>query len=386
MSFTVHPVLSTTIDRQGTQKVYVRVIYDRKKVDFPTDVRITPDQMENQKIVKHKQKTLYNNVIAQTKHRIEGALIKLEGRNVSKEELKKVVYGEVHGAAESSAPSFTDFIYDQCDKHEGRWAAGSIRLGKGIAKKIEIYQKDVKLDQITADWLRAFEKHLRDRGISHNTASVTMKWVKGFLKKAAEAEIVDDKNFRRYMVPVERRKTPTYLDETEVANFYKAVQSFQMGAHKVAGYYFLLACTTGFRISDAKKFDYNEMVQGDVITLRAKKNKSIVSIPLHPMLREIVEWVRVNPFSISEGIGNEYLKEICKICGINKSVSFHVGRHTFAMMLMDRRFSLDTVAELLGDSMQVARVYARISNTRIRDEFKEKFENAFNYEAAGITP
>ncbi len=54
--------------------------------------------------------------------------------------------------------------------------------------------------------------------------------------------------------------------------------------------------------------------------------------------------------TFAEQVTNRYLKEIASIAGINKSVSFHVSRHTFAIRFLERRGKTEVLKEILGHS------------------------------------
>lgn len=141
---------------------------------------------------------------------------------------------------------------------------------------------------------------------------------------------------------------------------------------KLCGYYFLLSCFAGYRISDCLGFKYADRVQAGQIVLRAGKNKKIVSIPIHTRLGEVLAYVKDHPMQISEQHVRKYVKELVKMAGIKKHVKFHTGRHSFAMLLMKSGFSLDEVAHLLGDTLAVARVYGKIHNPTLNAKVLER--------------
>jgi len=108
-----------------------------------------------------------------------------------------------------------------------------------------------------------------------------------------------------------------------------------------------------------------------MVILQAKKNKKIVSIPIHTRLKNVLEFVKDNPFSLSEEKTREFAKEISKLAGIKKHVKFHTSRHSFAMLLMKKGFSIDETSHLLGDTVAVARIYARIHNESLNKKVLE---------------
>lgn len=186
--------------------------------------------------------------------------------------------------------------------------------------------------------------------------------VRAIINKAAIDGLINEDQFRYYKVPKYRETLPVYLEESEIEQLFKLCRSLGESNLKTCGYYFLLSCFAGYRLSDAINFNYQERVHGKEIVLRAAKNNKIVSIPIHTRLKEVLKFIKDNPVTISEQHVRKYVKEACGLAGIKKEVKFHTARHSFAMLLMKSGFNTDEVAHLLGDSPAVARVYAKIHN------------------------
>ena len=77
---------------------------------------------------------------------------------------------------------------------------------------------------------------------------------------------------------------------------------------------------------------------------------------------------------------NEYLKEIAKACGINKYVSFHMARHTFATTVtLTNGVPIETVSKMLGHTkMSTTQVYVHILEKKISDDMsllRQKFRS-----------
>ena len=64
---------------------------------------------------------------------------------------------------------------------------------------------------------------------------------------------------------------------------------------------------------------------------------------------------------------NSYLKEIADLCGITKTITFHLARHTFATtMTLAKGVPIETVSKMLGHTnITTTQIYARITNDKI---------------------
>ena len=67
---------------------------------------------------------------------------------------------------------------------------------------------------------------------------------------------------------------------------------------------------------------------------------------------------------------NLYLKEIAELCGIQKNVTSHLARHTFATTVTyDNGVSIESISKMLGHTkISTTQIYARIVDKIISDE------------------
>ncbi len=77
---------------------------------------------------------------------------------------------------------------------------------------------------------------------------------------------------------------------------------------------------------------------------------------------KILTMQNTNIFSMrSETHLSKVLKQWCKDAGIDKRVSFHTARHTFATLALTQGVDLYTVSKLLGHkTIQATQIYAKI--------------------------
>ena len=112
-------------------------------------------------------------------------------------------------------------------------------------------------------------------------------------------------------------------------------------------------------------------IKGDTIEFRKKKTKNYEYLHLSAMARQILT-DRPNPkilnmqnttvFNVPcQSQLGKVLKQWCKDAGIDKRVSFHTARHTFATLALTQGVELYTVSKLLGHkTIQATQIYAKI--------------------------
>ena len=67
---------------------------------------------------------------------------------------------------------------------------------------------------------------------------------------------------------------------------------------------------------------------------------------------------------------NAYLKEIADLCGIEKPLTFHIARHTFATTVtLTNGVPIETVSKLLGHtSIKTTQIYAKVIEQKVSDD------------------
>lgn len=126
-----------------------------------------------------------------------------------------------------------------------------------------------------------------------------------------------------------------------------------------------------------------------IYTFRQKTDSSS-NIPLLPTALAIIEKYKQHPVCVvkkrlltilSNQKMNAYLKEITAICNINKELTFHITRHTFATTVtLSNGVPIETVSKMLGhSSLKQTQHYAKILDRKVSDDMKtlrEKFKQS----------
>lgn len=369
MGYTLNLYLQPKIDRSGYQRLAIRVTYNRMHAYVSTDFKLQPHQLQGREVINHPHKNKMNAMLNKSIVEIEDNLLDLmQQANITKEMLQKAVQGE-----NTSKATLTDFIEQYSAEMQGKKSASTLGVYNDIRHELEAYDPYLYFSKISVSWLNNFEQYLRTVKLLHaNTVNKKMKNIKSFLKQARIRGFIKEDRYITYQVPVYEQGIPEYLTEEEIDTFKQICDAIKQPMMQMSGYYFVLSCYAGYRISDFKKFSYDKMVTNGRILLKTKKNKRVVSIPVHRRLGEVLTYCRKNSFNISEQNMRGYVKDIAKMAGVHRKIKVHTARHSFAMLLMDNGFDLEEVAELLGVTIKTATIYARISNKRLEKKILDK--------------
>jgi site-specific recombinase XerD len=153
---------------------------------------------------------------------------------------------------------------------------------------------------------------------------------------------------------------------------------------------FIFACYTGLGYTELKKLNNMHIRQGndggEWIIIDRSKTDIRCRVPLLAQAKAILRKYEIFPVNRNRGEllpvnsnqkMNEYLKELAGICGINKNLSMHVARHTFATTVtLTNGVPIETVSKMLGHtSLKTTQIYARILDSKISkdmDQLKSK--------------
>lgn len=148
---------------------------------------------------------------------------------------------------------------------------------------------------------------------------------------------------------------------------------------------FVFCCYTGLAYVDVTKLNSDEIGIGDDgkqwIFTRRQKTDTPSRIPLLKEALEILEMYKDHPLCRFKKIllpvytnqrMNSYLKEIADVCGIKKTLTFHMARHTFATTVtLTNGVPLETVSKMLGHrSIVTTQHYAKILDVKIAEDMQ----------------
>lgn len=325
--------LMITVDRKAS---YIRTSYKVHKNQFDKERRI---------VVQHPNAQMYNVAISRQVADLEKEFVTyaIQGVKLS----KKIIKGEGE-----QARSFYSYAKEvRYDKRE-------------ITRLKNFTGDDLLLSNITVEWLRKYEDHERRRAMSQNTLNTTFKYISRIIRQAKKEKLISENPFDEFAIPKYKQTNRVYLTEEEIKLILNKLDELPADLYTIACY-FLLGCYTGLRHSDWRRFNYEEMIEGGFIKLRAKKNNSHVVVPIGKTLSKILHRIKGIPAAPTNQECNRELKAIATICGIKRKVTTHVGRHTAGYMFATHGLPEATAAALLGISAQTVKVYYHLSGKTI---------------------
>jgi site-specific recombinase XerD len=144
---------------------------------------------------------------------------------------------------------------------------------------------------------------------------------------------------------------------------------------------FVFQCYTGLAYCDTFKLTHANIIKDDngVLWIKAKRIKTDtpINVPVLPIAAELISKYATEDTGkllpvLSNQKMNAYLKEIADLCNIEKRLSCHLARHTFATTVtLANGISLESVSKMLGHTNLVTtKIYARMLDSRVLSEMQ----------------
>ena len=245
-------------------------------------------------------------------------------------------------------------------------------------KKDDMAIKDLNFEFITEFnfWLRSA------RGCNHNSAIKYMSNLKKVVLICVNNKWLKKDPFQGFkLTKKEVVKNP--LSRDELKRLTEKV--FEVERISQVRDIFLFCCYTGLAYVDVKQLKTTDIVVGMdsepwIDTIR-QKTDAPTRIPLLDTALEIIEKYKDHPQCCAAGVVlpvlsnqkmNAYLKEIANLCGISKTLTFHIARHTFATTVtLSNKVPIETVSKMLGHrSLKQTMIYAKILDVKISEDMK----------------
>ena len=276
---------------------------------------------------------------------------------------------------------FFDYYRAMCEKRLGTESRGNWGNWYSCLHHLKKYEKreNITFADITPEWVQGFKdyleneavawghdfrKRIKDKPLARNSKLSYFNKLRACLNQAIEEGIILTNPMRGIDGFKPEEGTRMYLTLDEVRKL--AVTECEYPQIKAA---FLFSCLTGLRRSDVLRLTWGDIhKQGEFtrIIFRQKKTSGQEYLDISPQAVELMgerglpdEHVFTDIHSPS--CTNNTLKLWVAKAGINKTITFHCARHTFATLMLDIGTDIYTVSKLLGHrDLSTTQIYAKV--------------------------
>ena len=375
---------------KGEQQIYLRLTVDGNRKESSLNRSISSSRWD-----KHKQ---CGKERTEDIHRLNKTLD--SAKNDIYDKQREMDYNDEDITAETLMNKFLgkgnrkryliELIKEEIHKRKNLIGAGTYKKYKAFLNHIEKFLKfqykvtDISIKKVGYQFVSDFDYYLRtEKNIGNNTTVRYVKTLELFFNKAKNRGWVNTDPFVNYKCSLEKVER-TILTEVELNAIIN--KKFTIDRLKRIRDIFVFACFSGLSFGDLEKFNDNHIVIGmdgkKWIKIKRSKTGNSCSIPLLPQAEEILKKYKSDPQCLNRAVAlpvisneryNSYLKEIAVLCGIDKNLTTHVARHTFATTVTsDKSVSIEVISKMLGHTqLKTTQIYAKTTDIRIASEMAD---------------
>lgn len=255
------------------------------------------------------------------------------------EEITKIIYPGNNLPLQEEKPEsllkwvkiFVEQAPNRKDKVTGRLLVNNnIQQYKATQKHLNDFakhkkKKDFLFKDLDQKFYDAFVEYLQGLGFTANSVGKHIRILKLMLNEATKLGFNTSTDYTAFYVFNEEVDT-IYITEEELSILKEADLTSTPYLDRVRDWFLLLAWT-GCRFSDLEKIGKTDIKDG-FITFRQQKTNTKVTIPLHPVVSEILQKYEYQlPAPITNQRFNEYIKEVAEKAEIkdNEAVTKTIG-------------------------------------------------------------
>lgn len=389
-------------NNQGLTPIFQRITINGKRLDNSTGKYIDPNKWNSDTSRMRgnsEEARLLNAHLDNLKVKIFTAEKKLIASelDITIENLKNALHHKLN-RKRMLVPIFQDHNNKIKELIGKEYAPGTLeRYTTSLKHTIEFMQwkynmADIDITKIDHAFITDYEFWLRSiRNCSNNTA---VKYIKNFnkiIKLCLANDWLDKNPFANYKAKVKEVER-VYLTEDEIQTIIN--KDFNTERLALVRDIFLFSCFTGLAYIDVKNLTQSHISYGidgeKWISTHRQKTESASKIPILPVTQTIIDKYENHPQSsnedkllpiLSNQKMNAYLKEIAAICNINKELTFHIARHTFATTVtLTNGVPIESVGKMLGHkNLRTTQHYAKVLDSKVSEDMKilkDKFSHS----------
>jgi site-specific recombinase XerD len=382
--------------------VYARVTVNGKRAEISLKQKIDPRLWDENK---GRAKGRREEVIKLNAHLERVRTLIAEGYNDLIQQRKIVTADSVKlqfTGEEEEIVTLKKLVAYHNEEFKGKLAPGTMKNYHTTQRYIDKFLKekckrnDIALMELNYKFLMDFESYLRNytpkdhrKPLKNNGIMKHIERLRKMITLALTLEWLPKDpfiSFKRHYTKVERE----YLTREELDKITK--KKFAIPRLEQVRDMFIFSCYTGLSYIDLYSLKPDNVVKGIngglwIFTSREKTDTG-VRVPLLPKALELIDKYKDNIVALNRGTvfpllsnqkTNSYLKEIADLCGINKPLTFHIARHTFATTVtLTNGVPIESVSKMLGHTkISTTQIYAKVVEHKLCEDMERLKERLY---------
>ncbi|WP_444626259.1 site-specific integrase [Flavobacterium columnare] len=382
---------STKMNNSGKLPIYVRVTINGERFEFSSKKYIEKTKWSSEQS-RMKGSSEESRSINGYLDMIRSKVLDTELKLLHKEEFINIENFQNHLLGKNEKrkmliPIFEDHNNKMKELIGQKYALGTLKRFIVTINHIKAFLElkynltDISIDKIDHCFITEFEFYLRsNKKCSNNTSVKNVRNFRKIIKICLNNDWLEKDPFARYDGKV-IETDKEFLTEEEIQRIYN--KSFLNTRLNIVKDIFIFCCFTGLAYIDVQQLKHSHIgigIDGNKWIFKSRQKTDTKSkIPLLPIAEEIINKYSNHPKCLNEQKVlpvlsnqkmNSYLKEIGDVCGIQKEITFHMARHSFATSItLTNGVPIESVSKMLGHkSIRTTQHYAKIVDKKVSDD------------------
>lgn len=374
-------------NKMGLSPIEASISYNGERIYFSTGKFVRPSEWNIQKQMvrgTNKEAMLVNDYLIELRNKVYQKEVELMKRGylITAHLLKDALFDKIESLKEITLLQLIRSYNTEKQKLIGKRIATATYycfehtyklLSEFIKQKCK--REDFLLNEVNISFIQSFHTFLQtERNMSQNTCTKHLKYLKSIMNTAVANGYIQYNMIANYKIersPVEI----DFLNEEElrkIINFETTIPRLEKARD-----FFLFGCFTGLAYIDIKTLEpshFEKDEEGRIWIKKKRVKTGVLSrIPLLPMAKMILEKYKggdkLLPIQAPSDI-NRYIKDIAILCHIDKHITFHTSRHTFASTVtLANNISIEVVSKMLGHTnTRMTSHYAKLIDKYIGEQ------------------
>lgn len=378
-------------NKKNQSPLYCRITLNGVRKQFSTGIQIESEYWDNKKqqiINLHESAKLYNTQLNNIKSKVNKifTILSLQERNFSVDDILNIYSGKEIKKKESLLSYYKQFLSKLKKLIGSEIKENTFNKFVYVSNHLETFLKwkykntNFLLEELNLQFLDDFDYYLKtEKKQSQITINKTIQRLRTPLKQAISEGYLERDPFILHKTKTVR-KSIIFLNTKELKTF--ETTHYSQKRLSFIQDLFIFCCYTGLAFNEMSSLEKKHIQKGfdgiNWIQMKREKTQRQISVPLLPKAQEIIDKYDSEDKYLFPKISNQkfnsYLKEIAEITGIEKRLTHHIARKTFAStVLLYNDVPMEIVSELLGHSnMKITQEsYGKVVQKKVSEEMKK---------------
>lgn len=398
------------ISKVGKSPIMGRITIGRTMVQFSCKCSCTPalwDSRKNRLLGKSAEAVEVNRSLDQLQlsiYKVYDNLCSNTSEDVTAHRVRELVFG-LNSYSQGILYHYNAYIaqfrervgIDRSERRLKCLKVGCKHLSRFIQYRYRV--EDYPAQRVDQTFLQEYEQYFTvELSFKVNTTAGYLSMFASVLKELHKQKVIDTYPFLNYSIRWDVG-TPRYITKAELQKIadldYTQLQEYEIVSRDM----FLFSCYTGLSYTDVYHLTREHIIEeSDITWIRKPRQKTdkVCHIPLFPEALEIINLysgIHTKAFKHEPPKGyllpipgadtvNIHLKKIARLCGIEKRLTFHMARHTFAsQMTLSEGVSIESVSKMLGHGeLSTTQIYAELSPERVFSDLEQILPHLEQYQ------